>query len=107
MKTKPLSLLVVCCGVFAAVAAGLKDGVYVGSAGGHHGPVKVVVTVASGKIDEIDVATFNEKRGRKELSNLCRRIEQANSTDVDAISGATVTSDDVKAAVKDALKKAR
>jgi uncharacterized protein with FMN-binding domain len=91
----------------AGFAAELKDGIYAGKAGGYNGPVRVAVTVKDGRIDEVEVTSNRETRGRRAATEIPRRIVQANSTDVDAISGATIFSDAIKAAVKDALKEAQ
>ena len=89
-------------------AAGLKDGVYPGKAGGQYGPMRVVVTVEKGKITEIEVVSHREsRRGRKAIGEMPRRIVKAGSLDVDAVTGATSTSRTIKAAVRSALKEAQ
>lgn len=97
-------------GAFAltAAAAGLKDGVYPGKAGGHNGPMRVVVTVEDGRISEIEVVAHKEsRRGRKAIEEMPRRIVKADRLDVDAVTGATSTSRTIKAAVRSALKEAK
>ncbi len=92
--------------VLVAGAAEYKDGVYAGKAGGYSGPVRVAVTVKDGRIADVEVTSSQDRRGRKALKEMPRRMVVANSADVDAISGATVLSDAIKTAVKSALKEA-
>lgn len=103
MKVKLFSLFWM-CSVVTAFSAELKDGVYAGKAGGNNGPIHVVVTVKDGRLVEVEVTRCSDRRAGA-LKKLCREMVESNGTDVDAVSGATYTSDALKAAVKDALKK--
>ena len=79
-----------------------------GEAQGLGGPVKVEITATADKIYDI-VATGDKETpgiGSKALEELPEAIISANSVDVDAISGATVTSDAIKEAAKKALESA-
>ncbi|QHI68582.1 FMN-binding protein [Tichowtungia aerotolerans] len=106
MKTKLYVFLTLCLAVAASFAVELKDGIYTGTAGGNNGPVQVVVTVKKNSIAEVEVTLCKDGRPGA-LRKLCKRMVEANSVEVDAVSGATYTADAVKAAVKDALKKAQ
>ena len=72
------------------------------------GPVKVEITATADKI--IDVVATGDKEtpgiGTKALEELPAAIISKNSIDVDAVSGATVTSDAIKEAAKKALESA-
>ncbi len=81
------------------------DGVYEGSANGMGGAVKVTVTVSGGKITAVEVGEHNETAGISDpaIEQIPAKIVEAQSTDVDAVAGATVTSEAIKEAVKAAL----
>lgn len=81
------------------------DGVYEGSANGMGGAVKVTVTVSDGKITAVEVGEHNETAGISDpaIEQIPAKIVEAQSADVDAVAGATVTSEAIKEAVKAAL----
>lgn len=111
-----LALAVVAITALAVVAAyGLvttkavttyKDGVYEASAQGKMGPVKVKVVVEGGRIKSVEVVEHNETPFLSDaaISEVPAAIVAAQSPDVDSVTGATVTSNAIKAAVKEALK---
>ena len=76
-----------------------------GTAEGFGGPVTVKVTVDGDKITAVEAMGEKETPdiGGKALEALAAAMVEANSADVDAIAGATVTSEAVKKAVKTAL----
>ena len=83
----------------------LKDGVYKGQAYGYGGLIKVTVTVKDKKISEVVVTDHNETGSYYDKAQgMPDRIVEANSTNVDTITGATATSRGILAAVEDALK---
>ena len=87
--------------------AELKDGEYEGTAKGYGGDITVKVTIKDGKISDIKVVSQNETPGYYENGvKVLDKIIKANSTEVDSIAGATVTSDALKLAVQRALVKA-
>ena len=98
------------CVLICAVAAGqgdeaLKDGSYEGE----HSFIGVTVKIANGKIADIKM-TRHGGGGEKYaamVSPLIGKMIDAQSTDVDAITGATVSSENLKKAVDNALEKAR
>jgi len=107
-----LCRLLPCVLIFGTVAAaGEKpkppDGVHVGSAKGYKGPVEVKVTVKGGKIAAVKITGHKESRPGKSLSVIPRRIVEKQSANVDAVTGATVTSKAIMKATDSALKKAR
>lgn len=85
-----------------------KDGTYTGSAQGYGGTISVSVTISDGEITEITVLSasdetpsyFNQARG------VIDRIMNAQSTNVDVVSGATYSSNGIIQAVRNALSKA-
>ena len=84
-----------------------NDGVYEGSARGYSSDVTVKVTIKDGKIADIEVVSQDETPEYfNEAVKVLDDIIDANSTDVDSISGATISSEALKEAVQNALQKA-
>ena len=81
------------------------DGTYEGVTQGMGGDVKVSVTVSGGVITDVTVLSQNETVGISDpaLKSIPAAIVEANSTEVDAAAGATVTSEAIKTAVQNAL----
>lgn len=90
------------------VATGSNE--YLGvSHNGMGGDLQVKVTMENGKITKVEIVKHNETEG---ISNPAREqlpdaIVKAGSTDVDNVSGATVTSRAIKEAVADALSQVK
>lgn len=87
---------------------GYKDGTYQGSGTGFGGTITVQVTVSGGKITEIDIISASGETGSY-LSNatgVISRILSSQSPNVDAVSGATYSSNGIIQAVQNALGKA-
>ena len=84
------------------------DGTYKGTAAGRNGDVVVSVTVTNGKIASVDVVQHEETAGICEaaIAEVPAAIVKKNSTKVDAVSGATVTSKAIIAAADAALANA-
>lgn len=82
----------------------LADGVYQGSAQGRNGPITVEVTVEGGAIADIEVISQSETpRYYEQAEAVISSILSAGSPDVDAVTGATISSEAIKAAVAAAL----
>ena len=94
---------------------GVPGGAPVGSAHvqanveGKNGPMVVDVIVKDGVITDVNVLENSETQGVGSVAVewLPGRIVDANSIDVDGVSGATITSDAIKAAVAQAIEAAR
>ncbi len=87
-----------------------KDGTYQGSSDkGVHPGLKVEVAVKDGKIAEVNVVENNETVGVGSIAveQLPGKIVEAQSTDVDSISGASLSSAAIKEAVDIALEHAK
>ena len=82
---------------------------YIGEANGFGGPVKVKVTMDGNKIANIEVLSHTETAGVSDpaFNTIPAAILEAQSTQVDAVSGATVSSKAIMAAVEDALSKVK
>ena len=84
-------VMVLCC--IPAVAE-TADGVYEGTGAGLNGASKVSVTVSGGKITEVKVLEHSETAGISDpaIEKIPAAIVEAQSADVDIVSGATFTS---------------
>lgn len=84
------------------------DGTYAGKGEGKKGKIKLEVTIVDGRIDEINVISHNETKGfyNRSADKTVESIISSQSAEVDAVSGATRTSNGIKDAVKEALAKA-
>lgn len=92
-----------------ATPANYKPGTYQGEARGKDGVVKVSVTVNSNSITEVKVIQSNETAGigDKAVAQIPKEIVKGQTLNVDTVAGATVTSEAIIAATKDALAKAK
>lgn len=86
-----------------------KDGTYEGSGTGFRGATTTVsVNVKNGKISDISAISYGDNRPyfSRALSTVSEEIIDNQSTDVNAVSGATFSSRGIMAAVEDALSSA-
>lgn len=81
------------------------DGVYTGTGTGFRGETKVTVTVENGEITDITVDSYKDDQQffSRAQSGVIAAILQAQDTEVDAVSGATFSSNGIKEAVANAL----
>lgn len=89
--------------------SGYKDGTYYGEGTGFGGKIRVEVRIKNGKIKKI---TVTEAAGEgasylESAKKLIPNILKKQSPDVDAVSGATYTSNGILNAVQDALEQAQ
>lgn len=91
------------------VDGGYKDGVYTGTGKGNGGDVTVEVTVEGGNIVKIELKDHHETPGIFEgaETGVTNEIIKTQSTDVESVSGATLTSEAIKTAVAEAIKSAK
>lgn len=127
MKTKSfkvLSLLIILSMVFSLAACtstnGPEDngspeveskynaGTYTGTADGHNGEVKVEVEFSDTEILSVQVVDHSETAGISDvaLERIPEEITEGQTLAVDMVSGATVTSTAILAAVEDAVRQA-
>lgn len=86
----------------------LADGTYVGTGRGFRGNIKLNVTIAGGRITQIDeVSQVDDQAYWKKAVAIFDSIITANSTDVDVVSGATFTCRGIKNAVDQARLRAK
>lgn len=103
-----LAVLMVLVGCVAAGAEGMTPGTYTAEAEGFHGTIKLEVTVDAEAITGIEVVEHSETAGIGEaaLPVLVESVLEHQTTGVDSVAGATVTSEAFKAALTDALTQA-
>lgn len=88
--------------------ADYTDGTYEGSSDAGISPgLKVSVIVKEGNIIEVDILEHDETQGigTKAIEEIPALIIEAQSTEVDAVAGASMTSEAIKEAVNNALSK--
>ena len=85
-----------------------KDGTYQGEAEGFGGTVAVEVKVEKEKITAVEIVSAQKEDGAylSMAKDIIPKIIEAQSTDVDTISGATFSSTGIKNASQEALEKA-
>ena len=85
-----------------------KDGTYTGSGKGFGGTISVKVTVKDGKISAIDVTSASGETASyfSKAKGIIPKIISGQTTNVDAASGATYSSNGIITAVRNALSKA-
>lgn len=91
-----------------AQASDLKDGTYEETVDGRNGKLTVTTTIKNGKIDAVEVGDNTEtpEVAKAALSDIPAAIVAAGSPVVDAVTGATITSEAIMNAVKAAIKDA-
>ena len=94
-------------GSFALAEDGTFTGVGDSQIGGA-GSIEVAVTVADGKVTNIEITKNGDTPGISDaaIEQIPVRITELQTTNVDAIGGATMTSEAISAAVLDAVTKA-
>ena len=86
----------------------MADGTYTGVGQGKNGDVTVELQVTGGKLAAVRVVKHVETPGISDaaMTQFPQRVVDAQSLNVDAVSGATLTSDGIRNAVADAIRKA-
>ena len=84
------------------------DGRWEGGAKGFGGMITVLVTVENGTISEIEITSADgeDKAYLSMAEDIIPKIIEAQSADVDTVSGATFSSTGIRHAVSEALKQA-
>lgn len=109
MKHTCIALAVMCLTLGVASASEeFKPGTYTAAAQGNGGPVPVTVVFTKNSIESIKVGTNKETQGigSVPIEQLPAKIIKNQSLAVNAVSGATVTSNAILAAVAECVKKA-
>ncbi len=95
-------------------SSGLRDGTFTGTtAQTRYGAVQVVVTVAGGRVSQVQVPQYPSDNGRDQqissyaLPQLVNETIAAQSAQIDMISGATYTSTGYQQSLQSALDQAK
>ena len=101
-----LAMLALC--VMPAWASAMTPGAYTASAQGHNGPVTVEVTFSAATITDVRVTQQSETPGIADaaLETIPTDIVAHQSTAVDTLSGATLTSQAILTAVEECIRQA-
>ncbi|MDY4000658.1 MAG: FMN-binding protein [Blautia sp.] len=91
-----------------AEEAEYKDGTYTGEADGFGGAISVEVKIEDGEITELNILSAEKEDGAylSMAEDIIPRILEAQSVDVDTVSGATFSSTGIRDASAQALEKA-
>jgi len=86
-----------------------KDGEYLGKASAYNGNVEVKVTISGGKMTAIDIVKTKDDEDYffDAQKKVIPEILEKQSTDVDAVAGATTSSEGIAHAVQKALEQAK
>lgn len=108
MGTKRLAALAVSAALCGSAFAAMTDGTYTGEGKGRNGTITVEVTVKAGKLNAVKVVKHTETVGISDaaVADFPKAIVAAQSTAVDAVAGATMTSEGIRQAVAQAIQKA-
>ena len=89
--------------------SGIKDGIYEATVDGQSGEMVVQVIVADDKIAEVTVLSNHETENiaGPALEKVPAAIVENNSPDVDGVTGATLTSERIREAVRQCLEQAK
>ena len=98
-----------CLGLGSVLDAGFTPGTYEGSGRGYRGPVHVRLEISAAGIEDIVILSHRESAypGVAAMEELLELILADGSTDLDLISGATMSSRGFLEAVEDAVGQAR
>ena len=97
-----------CLGLGSVLETGYAPGVYEGSGQGYRGPVLVRVQISTAGIEDIVIISHREGAypGVAAMEELLEAVLSDGSTDLDVISGATLSSRGFLDAVDDTLRQA-
>lgn len=84
----------------------LRDGTFIGKSDGRNGPIEVAVTIKNGKIVDAEVIKDFESPNIADLAKqtiISQFLEEGSTATLDAVSGATITSNALFDAIDEAL----
>lgn len=98
-----------CLGSAFVIEAGYSTGVFEGTGRGFRGPIAVQVQTSPAGIEDIVIISHREAPypGGAALEELLELVMETGSADVDAVSGASISSRGFLEAVENALAKAQ
>ena len=84
----------------------LRDGTFIGKSDGRNGPIEVAVTIKNGKIVDAEVIKDFESPNIADIAKktiISQFLEEGSTATLDAVSGATITSNALFDAIDEAL----
>ena len=84
-----------------------KDGTYTGQASNRIGGVQVAVTTKADKIVAVKITDCTTSYSESNITGLPQQVLSRQSTNIDFVSGATLSSEDFQGAVQQALQQAK
>ncbi|MGG1290682.1 FMN-binding protein [Bacillus smithii] len=84
-----------------------KDGTFYGTGINNIGSVEVAVTIKDDKITSVEITKCETQYPESEISHLPQQVLARQSSKIDIVSGATLSSEDFQSAVADALQQAK
>jgi uncharacterized protein with FMN-binding domain len=102
-----LTVVCVLCVIVSCASLGGSDGVYEGAGWGYRGVIRVLVHLTGDYITDIDIIDFDDDPnvGGEAIDELMELVIEYNSTDLDAVSGATESSKGFLDAVRNAIER--
>ena len=102
------ALISACLGSGFVKEAEYAPGIYEGTGRGYNGPITVSLQISSFGIEDITIINHTEELypGAAAMEELLDLVLESGSTDLDAVSGATISSRGFLEAVEDALGQA-
>lgn len=88
------------------ISKNYKDGIYQGKAKGYNGDVVCEIKISAGRISDIKIVSSSDDTPGESFTKIPSEIIKKQSTEVNAVTGATYSSNGVINAVKQALAKA-
>ncbi|MGB8460433.1 MAG: FMN-binding protein, partial [Priestia megaterium] len=82
------------------------DGTYSGQGSNRIGTVYVSVTIKNDRIETVEITEADTHYSQSYIEGLPAQVVQRQSSDVDVVSGATLSTEDFQNAVDDALQQA-
>ena len=90
----------------ATTSTGYKDGTYTGTGSGRFGSITVSLTTLAGKITNVQITKVATTFPVSQIASLPAQVVQSQSSSVNAVTGATASSQAFKQAVQQALVQA-
>jgi uncharacterized protein with FMN-binding domain len=87
-------------------SSGYADGTYTGTATSRYGSLSVATTIAGGRITDVSIVNASTTFPVSQIASLPNAVVQSQSARVNAVSGATASSQAFKQAVASALAQA-
>lgn len=84
-----------------------QDGTYHGQGSNRFGTVEVAVSIKSGKISSVDITRSTTHYPQSRINGLPQQVIARQSAQIDAVTGATRSSEDFQMAIRDALVQAQ